>query len=345
MAMKPTAQQLNRHLPANGILCRGMITVVLVLLHAVLVRATIVAPPTGDASLGITVRSEAQALGDLILLKDLAVISTTDSRLKSRIGDIAFGGAPKPGREKRLSGRRIASRLKAEKWIPDSAVIRLPAQVLVSRAWQQVSRESLQRLFQDYVASKVRSGEFEVRKFKVRGDLKLPTGRLQLAVSSPARNNLCGSVRVRITARVDGRKCGRITLSGWVDRYEQVVCASRPIPRHAVLSETDIALQRINLSKAPTNLIVHINDAVGSRIKQRLDTGACLRTNMLEIPPLVRKGDRVKLVARGGHLAVSTVGIARKNGAKDDQIPVENITSGKTVTGRVINESTVEVLF
>ena len=48
---------------------------------------------------------------------------------------------------------------------------------------------------------------------------------------------------------------------------------------------------------------------------------------------------------KGGGLRVSTMGIAKADGLRGEQIRVENVTSEKTVVGRVVNGSTVEVLF
>ena len=59
----------------------------------------------------------------------------------------------------------------------------------------------------------------------------------------------------------------------------------------------------------------------------------------------IEKGDRVKIVARSEKLSVTTMGIAKADGARGDQIRVENAVSEKTVVGRVVAEGVVEVLF
>jgi flagella basal body P-ring formation protein FlgA len=66
---------------------------------------------------------------------------------------------------------------------------------------------------------------------------------------------------------------------------------------------------------------------------------------MLAIPPVVQRGDRVKIILENGPLTVETVGIAKGAGGIGEQITVKNITSKKTVLGRVKDASTVEILF
>lgn len=104
-------------------------------------------------------------------------------------------------------------------------------------------------------------------------------------------------------------------------------------------------LQQMNISKAPANLVTDLQDAVGKRLKQNIKPGETIRHNMLSIPPLVHKGDKVKLVARSGALRIVTLGIAKSSGGLGDQIRIENSTSKKTVVGRVKSGSTVQVIF
>lgn len=300
---------------------------------------------SSENDLLIRIHPEAQISGTRILLVDLADISTTNAGFREKAGRICFGSAPAPGKEKRISGRRMISRIKAEKWIPDNATITVPESVTVHRAFQMIPNERLEQLFHDYIGSRIRNVGFEISRFRVRGLKKLPTGELVLNVTLPSRSDICGRVCANVSALVDGREVETFTLSGWVDRYEPVVCARHAIAGNCVLSADDLALEPVNISKAPANLITRMEDAVGLRLKQRLNPGDYLRSNMLERPPMVCKGDRVNLIAGNGRLSVTTVGIAKDSGAKGDQIPVENLSSGKTVVGRITDPSTVEVLF
>ncbi|MBW2155012.1 MAG: flagellar basal body P-ring formation protein FlgA [Deltaproteobacteria bacterium] len=150
---------------------------------------------------------------------------------------------------------------------------------------------------------------------------------------------------VPVKVFVDGNPSGKIFLSGWVDRYVNVVCAGRFLPRNTILGAGDLRWVRINISKAPKNLITDVEQAIGKRLKQSLKEGQPLRSNMIAVPPVIKRGDRVKIVAQRGGLKVETVGIAKGSGALGEQIKVMNITSRKTVVGRIKDASTVRVLF
>nr|NJM03814.1 flagella basal body P-ring formation protein FlgA [Desulfobacula sp.] len=68
-------------------------------------------------------------------------------------------------------------------------------------------------------------------------------------------------------------------------------------------------------------------------------------TGLVGFYPLVRKGDIVSLFAGNDTLVIVTKGVCREDGAENDVIKVENLTSGKIVLGRIREKSKVEVLY
>ncbi|HIJ57269.1 MAG TPA: flagellar basal body P-ring formation protein FlgA [Deltaproteobacteria bacterium] len=293
---------------------------------------------------GIVIKSETAVNGDRIYLKDI-LDSSSDSKLAEKIGNLVVGHSPRPGDEQKLTGSWIVSTLRSKKWLPEDAEISAPKYIRISRAYQNLDPQHLERVFCNYIASKVGKADFKVSQFKVRGSDKFPTGRMTFNILKPIPKTLYGRVSLRIAVAVGGKESGRLTLSGWIDRFESVLCANRYLPRNTVLTEDDLKMQQMNISKAPANLVTALQDAVGKRLKQDLKSGETLRHNMLSVPPLIHKGDKVKMVAQNGSLRIVTLGIAESSGGLGDQIRIENSTSKKTVVGRVKDHSTVEVIF
>jgi flagella basal body P-ring formation protein FlgA len=86
-----------------------------------------------------------------------------------------------------------------------------------------------------------------------------------------------------------------------------------------------------------------LSQAVGQRLRRPLDAGQAVIVHGLTAPTLVRRGQDVTLEARAGQLAVRTAGVALKDGALGDLIPVEN-PSGRVVEGIVRTAKSVEIL-
>ncbi len=211
--------------------------------------------------------------------------------------------------------------------------------------FQPISEKYLKDFFLRYLESKINSTDFQLSRFKIRGNTMFPPGVLELEIIRIGKGEIKGRINILVAVLVNGEEQGRIYLSGWVDRYVSVVCTAHRVPRGTILSESDVCLREINISKAPVNLVIDLNSAVGKRLKQSLKSGGHIRDNMLEIPPLIQKGDRVKLVAKKGGLTVVTSGTAKTKGGRNEQIKVENIDSKRIVVGRVLDDTSVEILF
>lgn len=291
----------------------------------------------------VQVRATVQVMGNDIYLKDIAEI-TAPAGLIEKAGAIRLGPSPQPGKEKKILGRRLLSMVQAANVIPPDATIKIPESILIKRAFQSVPEDVLQQLYHRSVGEMLEGAEFKVRRIKVCGTNQFPIGSLSFSVLKSGKQEVAGSLNLRVQVKVNGETCGRLTLSGWVDRFAPVVCALREVTHHTVLTGADLILTTVNISTVSGEIITDMADALGKQTRMTLRAGTCLRTGMLTMPPLVQKGDLVKILAGSGRLKVSTMGIAKGSGRKGDQIKVENTVSNKIVVGRVTGKATVEVM-
>ena len=298
-----------------------------------------------DAGVAVSVSGEAQVDGERILLGQVAEIFGADRVLREKIAAVDLGSAPRPGRERRVPGRLVASALGACDWLPAGTRTTIPDWIVVSGVFQTISEASLEEVFRSYVERRTGGDETVVSNVKIRGVKPLPPGKIELSALGHGGDYIKGRVTLRLAVSVAGEDQGQVSISGWVDRYVQAVCAARFVQSDVVLAAGDICLKRVNVAKAPDRILFDPKQVVGKQLRSRVRVGECFRANMLREPPLIEKGDRVKIVARSESLSVSTLGIAKADGARGDQIRVENAVSEKTVVGRVLAEGVVEVLF
>ena len=88
-----------------------------------------------------------------------------------------------------------------------------------------------------------------------------------------------------------------------------------------------------------------MQDVIGKRVKQALKADKVLLANMVEHPPLIKRGDTVTIVAESSNLLVTALGIAQTKGGPGDQIRVKNCMNRKEIIARIVNASTVKVEF
>jgi flagella basal body P-ring formation protein FlgA len=84
---------------------------------------------------------------------------------------------------------------------------------------------------------------------------------------------------------------------------------------------------------------------LGRRAIRALSPGEPILAGMVELPPLVRRGDIVLLTAEGRGLRAMTQGEAREEGKMGQVVRVQNLASGREVYGQVAAERIVRVPF
>ncbi len=299
---------------------------------------------TKTARLQINIASDATVTSGKIYLKDIARISGPDG-LRQQAEELFIANAPAPGIRKRIIGSFVKARITAGSQVPANAIINLPGTVSVVRRFQEISDKKIEKIFKDHVTAKTQGSEFSISKIRITGKRKLPLGKISLTTTAFTNQKLAGPVSLGVNVWVDGTCQARTRISGWIARFAMAVKTTRSVKRGGLLSKDNIELFRVNVTKAPTGIINTFEHADGMMSRRTLKPGTIITDNMLEKPRLISRGDVVKLIAKKGHLTISTLGIAKSNGAIGDQIKVENVKSGKIVIGKATGKSTVLVLF
>lgn len=124
---------------------------------------------------------------------------------------------------------------------------------------------------------------------------------------------------------------------------DKVIVATRPLqPGHRITAD-DFTITERDLTTLHSEYTSDPRDVLGKLIKQPVLTDSVLTPHMLERSKLVRRGDRVMIVARDNGLEVRMAGQALMGGAKGDEIKVRNLSSREIVIGTVAAEGTVNV--
>ncbi|MCD6272106.1 MAG: flagellar basal body P-ring formation protein FlgA, partial [Deltaproteobacteria bacterium] len=83
----------------------------------------------------------------------------------------------------------------------------------------------------------------------------------------------------------------------------------------------------------------------GRRTRRSIDPATVLRTDLVELPPIVKRGDIVTIVAEAGGMRITALGKIKKKGHKGERLKVINLNSKKEIYARVVDSSTVRVTF
>lgn len=106
----------------------------------------------------------------------------------------------------------------------------------------------------------------------------------------------------------------------------------------------DLTLTRGDLTALPENVLTDPSQAIGLRLRMGLTAGLPVLKEHLVIPPAIRQGQRVRIVASGPGFSVGSEGTALANAAEGSPVIVRT-TSGQTVRGIARADGVVEVAF
>ncbi len=122
-----------------------------------------------------------------------------------------------------------------------------------------------------------------------------------------------------------------------------VVVARRPIPRGTVLAPEDLRLAERDTAGLPLGYLTRLAAAVGRRTRRHIPAGAVVAPGALERTPVVRRGQRVVLLAAHGGLEVRAAAVALGDAAPGQRVRVRNLRSRRVVEGVAVRPGVVEV--
>lgn len=175
--------------------------------------------------------------------------------------------------------------------------------------------------------------------------IRVPKGELQVESEPPPNGRYLGRVSFLMTIKVDGRTVRRIRMCAKVEVYRPVLCVAQALKRAHVLTGKDLILVKRPLSKLRGEAVSEMDKVLGQALKRSVQAGQVITSNLLTPPVLVRRGDRVTIVAESPSLVISVPGEVRQNGSQGDLIRVKNLMSKREVVARVLNAKTVSVSF
>lgn len=133
----------------------------------------------------------------------------------------------------------------------------------------------------------------------------------------------------------------QLSLLSQAEVFLPVVLAARVLERDQTIGEADLKLEKINLAKAQRGFFNRLDAVAGQSAKRRIRADQILHPGLLDAPLLVRRGDKVKILARKDGIQASTNGEALSNGKQGEVIRVRNLSSDKLIDAKVMEPGVV----
>ena len=325
---------------------KGLRLMLLCLGAGMLLQATIGAASAAEA-IRISISPSTLVDADTIYLGKIAAIEGDDPLLVDRLSRIVIGRAPLPGNTYEYDAADLNRRLKQNGFDPDDLLLQVPAKVVVKRSLIVMSQEKMKSLVSEYIAKNILADQSEARitEIRVAEAIELPDGRVTYSVNPTRNAESMGKIQFTIDFDVNGKFFKRVWATATVEVFSDVVVTKKPLGRYKPITEDDIEVQRMDLADLPSDVIIDPEAVLGKRTRRAIGAQTVLRQNLVEFPPLVKRGDVVMIIAETEGLKVTALGEVKKKGRIGERIPVMNFDSKKVLYARVVDGNTVKVDF
>jgi flagella basal body P-ring formation protein FlgA len=181
----------------------------------------------------------------------------------------------------------------------------------------------------------------EVRVGALDTRLRLAACATPLAVEAdPVRAN--GRLNARVSCR--GAEPWSIWVPVEVSVHRDVVVTTRALERGQAIGADDVALEERDVLAGGGRVMLRLEEAIGRTPRRSLPAHAALNAASVELPVLVRRGDRLNLAARAGGITVTATAEAMSDGRSGEQIRVRNLQSRRVVDATVTGPGAAEAI-
>ncbi len=206
------------------------------------------------------------------------------------------------------------------------------------------SHKSIYQAARNFIRSDVisqRNNQAEIKIGTLDSRLKLKQCNKPLQAFLPGGSRDMGKITIGVKCK--GANPWSLHVPVTISVFKKVLVASRQLQKGTVLTESDIKLKKMDLAKLHYGFFEELKQGTGKKLKRRLLAGAVLTPAILKNPQLIRRGQKINIMAQSGRMMVRMEGKALANGAVGERIKVMNEKSGKKLEGIITSSGEVKI--
>lgn len=296
------------------------------------------------AQVTVSFQSAAEVAEPRIVLADIAVIEPAGDQA-NQIGQLVVAVAPPLGKSKELQTASVITSLRNRPEVADVDWQGSPT-ITVQRKTQTLSQQQLIDIITTYIdenSAQLPKAETRFIPIHAPQEVTVAPGKLSWKVT-PSKPGILGSNTFTITLLVDGKQAGTHVVRGKLEVMADVVTATAMLQKGDILTESNVILQSQDIGSLDKPFMT-TNEVIGKQLARTVSAGTALKPDHLVLPPIIKEGEMVKILARKGTMQLSASGLAKTDGRLGESIGVKNISSNKMIHARVAGPGTVTVEF
>lgn len=282
-----------------------------------------------------------------ILLKDLVHVFGGNDELRKKIELIEIGAILPPGNDIVVDEKDIRLCLKKANLESNQIEIVLSKPILVKRVSMEISSDFIKTAIEKYIKSHSSEKKSTVLIKDIFGaeSIILPNGNLTYSIEPKYHSDLLGKVHLMMFLYIDGEFHERLSLAAKVEKVADVIVAKTPICRGQVIEPSNLKFRSVELSQLKGKPFMDLDGIVGKSASKQIYPEMVVLANDVEIPPVLKRGDTVRIIVTYSNITATARGLARENGRVGEKIRVVNIDSKKSLFATVLDRHTVKIEF
>lgn len=161
----------------------------------------------------------------------------------------------------------------------------------------------------------------------------------------PAKINMIKAPPGKTVFTMEFKNGRKVEATANVRVFEKVVMSRKAMPKGSLIQGKDVYVMLMDAARLPTGFIGDIDAVAGRQLTRSIIANKPILESMVSNSFLVKKGQRVVVLAESPGLNISTIGETNESAYVGSFVKVINLSSRKIITGRLIDESTVKVEF
>ncbi len=222
------------------------------------------------------------------------------------------------------------------------AVLMLPFQPLAGPTMEphqrirDAARAHIERHFDGETGLTVEIGRLDRR-------LRLPRCPVPLETFSPGGYPQRPRQKQTVGVRCPEGQGWSIYVPATIRLIRPVLVTNQPVSRGSPLGVSDVRLEERDVAALRRGYLEHPEQLRGRVAKRDLATGQVISPNQLSARRVVRRGNRVTILARVGGILVRVAGKALGDAGIGERVRVENSSSGRRIEATAVAAGIVEV--
>ncbi|MCC6748506.1 MAG: flagellar basal body P-ring formation protein FlgA [Deltaproteobacteria bacterium] len=261
-------------------------------------------------------------------------------RLSDLLGSVAedrdLGPAPLPGCRRRIARRQVLSLL------GEARAGRLPDGWVVETRQQRLGCAELTTELKKALSEQLTDG-IELKALDCPRAMTLPVGELKVSAKLLGGGRRAGRLPVAIELSVGEWSARRLTLTANVDGLIDTLVTTQAVTTASGVSAAQVKVEQRLASALPADALTKAEELEGHEVVGMVPAGSVLRRVHLKAIPLVRQGSSVTIAVILEGVQITSRGVARQDGKRNDVVSVLALASNRLIKARVLGPHLVAV--